>query len=371
MVAQPVGHSPTTTAARFDRDRLDRAFSVLEHQVDRGELPAAVLAVAGPSGAYEVRAFGDDEGRRVSVEDRFRVASVTKPIVATTVLQLVEAGAVTLGEPIQRLLPEFAPGPPAPDRPGGEVVTPWHVLTHTSGVTDADWLQAIEAGWGADELFASVCRRPLAFVPGTEYRYASDSFYLLAELVRRHDGAPTFAAALRRRILDPLGMTATSFHPDDGDGRPVRTRVLSFDDGTTRRWDAWFERIEAPGGGLWSTAADLVRFGRALLNGGSLEGVRILGRPFVELMSREQTAGIFEAGDPPRRPTYGLGWAIGWADGRMPASPGQIGHLGATGSRLWIDPNEGFVVALLANLWEADGRLSEAVVSAVYGALES
>jgi CubicO group peptidase (beta-lactamase class C family) len=91
----------------------------------------------------------------------------------------------------------------------------------------------------------------------------------------------------------------------------------------------------------------------------------------VELMSREQTAGIFEAGDPPRRPTYGLGWAIGWADGRMPASPGQIGHLGATGSRLWIDPNEGFVVALLANLWEADGRLSEAVVSAVYGALES
>jgi CubicO group peptidase (beta-lactamase class C family) len=368
MVAQPHAR-PTIAAARFDRIRLERAFAVLERQVDGGDLPSAVLAVAGPSGPYEVRAFGADAGRAVGVDDRFRIASVTKPIVATAVLQLVEEGVITLGEPIQRHIPEFAPASASPGRPGAEAVTPWHLLTHTSGVVDADWEVAIEAGWGADELLADACRRPLAFVPGASYRYCSDSFYLLTELLRRADGSPSYAGSLRTRLLGPLGMSATSFHRDDPHHRSVGTRVLGYDDGTTRRWDAWFERIEAPGSGLWSTAADLVRFGRAILHGGSLDGARILGRPFVELMSREHTAGIFEATDPPRRPAYGLGWALGWAGDRMPGRPGQIGHLGATGSRLWVDPNEGFVLALLANLWDADQRLSDAVVAAVYGAL--
>jgi CubicO group peptidase (beta-lactamase class C family) len=210
----------------------------------------------------------------------------------------------------------------------------------------------------------------LAFVPGTAYRYSSDPFYLLTELVRRTDGTASYAESLQTRLLDPLGMSATSFHPGLAGLHSVTPEVAGLDAALTARWAAFFDSIEAPGGGLWSTAHDLVRFGRATLLGGTLEGVRVLGRPFVELMAREQTAGLFEDGDPPRRPGYGLGWGLPWATGTMPGSRGQVGHHGATGSLLLVDPGAGLIVALLANRWGADTRLADAVAGAVYGALE-
>ena len=370
MVAEPDPTLPATPTPRLDRGRLDRAFAVLEGQVERGELPAAVLAVAGPRGPFEVRAYGSDAGRSVGTDDRFLIASVAKPIVAVTVLQLVAEGAVTLAEPI---------------RAAGARVRPAARRGWTGGCRDRERLAPADPylgrrRWGlervigqratASDIIRMVFERPLAFVPGTAYHYTSDSFFLLAELVRRVDGTAGYAASLEARLLGPLGMTATGFRPDLPDHRSVHSEVANVDDATAGRWAAWFFALQHPGGGLWSTAGDLVRFGRATLLGGTLDGVRVLGRPFVELMGREHTAGLLEAGDPPRRPSYGLGWAVGWADGRMPGSPGQVGHLGATGSRLWVDPSVGLVIALLANRWGSEQRLSDAVVAAVYGALE-
>jgi CubicO group peptidase (beta-lactamase class C family) len=355
---------------RLDPDRLDRAFGVLAEQVRRGDLPAAVLAVAGPDGPIRTEAYAGPDDGPVGTGHRFRVASVTKPIVATAVMQLVEEGRLVLGAPVRTYLPEFQPPPSAPGLPGGEIVSTWHLLTHTSGAADLDWTPLDGVAPSADALLHGVLERPLTFVPGTTYRYASDTFFVLGELVRRLGGWASLGAALQARIFEPLDMTATGFEADVAGHAAAPVHVVGRTDEEAAALGRWFQSVDHPGGGLWSSAADLVAFGRAMLHGGRLGDARILGTPFLELMTREQTAGIFEAGDPPRRPVYGLGWAKSGLDGRMPGSAAQFGHLGATGSRLWIDPPHGLVIALLANLWGADSWPSEAVVAAVYGALE-
>jgi CubicO group peptidase (beta-lactamase class C family) len=364
---------------RFDSGRLERVFGRIEAAVDRDEVPMAILALAGSDGPIDIRAFGSDGGRRTGARDRVLVASITKPIVATTVMQLVEEGRIALREPLVRHLPELTAPAASADRPGGEEITAWHLLTHTSGMLEPDLdpltidvaSGAAESPPTAGDMLDAACRRPLIASPGSEFHYASDTFFLLAELVRRFDGTATYEDSLRARLLEPLGMTATSFAMHlDGWHSPRTHLVGSPDDVTTDRLAAWFATLAHPGGGLWSTAEDLVAFGRMMMHGGSYRGARIIGRPFVELMTREQTAGIVEPLDPPRRPVQGLGWRKTALGGTVPGSERQFDHPGATGSRLWVDPVHGLVVALLANRWGTESIWSDAVVSAVYGALE-
>ncbi len=355
---------------RFDPARLDRAFGVLAGQVARGDLPAAVLAIAGPDGVIRQEAFTGSDAR-VGLDHRFRIASVTKPIVATAVMQLVEEGRLTLGTPVRSWLPGFAPGPSAPGRAGGEAVTPWHLLTHTSGADDAEWVPTGGRPPSADDLFRGVCERPLRFVPGTAFHYASDTFFVLGELIRTLGEHESLAAGLEARIFGPLGMTSTSFESDALGHPPAPAHIVGMDDATTALLAQWFASVTHPGGGLWSSAADLLTFGRAILLGGTVDGRRVLGAPAVALMTREHTAGVldFEV-EPPRRPFYGLGWSKPTLDGRLPGSPATADHMGASGSRLWVDPGSGLVVVVLANLWEVGSELSRAVLGAVYGALE-
>ena len=132
----------------------------------------------------------------------------------------------------------------------------------------------------------------------------------------------------------------------------------------------WFISIAHPGAGLWSTAEDLLRFGRAMLGGGSLDGARIMGSRFVELMTREQTAMVLEEGVVPRDPTYGLGWGLPGLDGSLPVSSHAFGHGGATGTRLLIDPDADLVVVYLTNVWGASDRHGLEAIGAVFGALD-
>ena len=124
-----------------------------------------------------------------------------------------------------------------------------------------------------------------------------------------------------------------------------------------------------PSGGLWSSAADLVRLGRAMLGGGELEGVRVLPPAYVSLMTREQTVGSLAAVDDPlRAPHHALGWAK--PDPRTdPASSASFGHSGTTGTRLWIDPLHDLVVVYLTGAQGFPHRLIDMTVEAVYAAL--
>ena len=221
MVAEPDAALPAIPTPRLDRARLDRAFAVLA-----GQVRARRAAGRGAGGRRTSRALrgarlGSEADRSVGTDDRFLIASVTKPIVAVTVLQLVDEGALTLAEPIRRLVPEFDPPPVEAGRAGAEIVSAWHLLTHTSGVVDADWERAIGQRATAAALLAETFARPLAFVPGSAYQYSSDSFFLLAELVRRVDGTAGYAALARGPAARPARHDRHRL-PTRSAGPPVR-----------------------------------------------------------------------------------------------------------------------------------------------------
>lgn len=356
-----------TAGRRIDPVRLGDAFGLVAEQVHNRLVPAAVLAVAGSDGIVRCEAFGFDRDR-VAPDSAFMVASVTKPIVATAVMQLVEAGQLALSAPIVTYIREFAPPPAAPGLPGGEAVTAWHVLTHTAGIEDYDAaLLARERPRPAD-LFERACMRPLLFAPGSRHAYVSGSFYVLAELIARLSGMP-FSEYLRERVTAPLGMVATAFVPPSDRRRRAAVHGLGVPAMLVEPALAYLSSIEMPGGGLWSTAADLVAFGRAMLAGGRLGSVRVLDTALVELMTREHTAGIVdEATGLPAH--YGLGWGKPGLSGWSPASAAAFGHGGATGSRLLVDPQADLVAVYLANDWQGSIVPSQEAIQAVYAALD-
>jgi CubicO group peptidase (beta-lactamase class C family) len=359
-------------ARSLDPARLDAAFELVRRRVREGDIPGAVLAIANRAGDLRSDAFSPPAGPSLTIESRFLIASITKPIVATAVMQLVEAGELVLEAPVQRYLPEFAP-PPAGERiPGGGGITTWHLLTHTSGLDD--YLSDVAEGrmtTTADQLYRLACTRPLRFAPGAEYRYCSDSFFVLGELIRTISGLP-YPDYLRTRIFEPLGMTATSFDPGAADDL-LRTPAfrVGLPGQVPEEALAGLAALAHPGGGLWSTAPDLLRFGRACLNDGKLDATQLLAPAFVELMTREHTAGILEAGTPPRAPRYGLGWGKSGLSGTRLGSARQFDHGGATGTRLWVDPEEDLVVVFLMNQWGADDSYSLAAIQAVYAAFDA
>jgi len=323
------------------------------------------MAVATSDGLVRDEAFGTVGDDPVGVDDRFFLASITKPIVATAVVQLAAEGRISLGEPLRTYLPDLPQG--------HAVVTTWHVLTHTSGIPDdvfGDWTDRVPR----DELVRRAFTRPLSFHPASMYAYCSASFYLLAELLARVDGVD-FPESLRRRVLAPMGMTSTSFSALDPAAAWIAPVGMPQAPGTPADVLATLEYLAAvamPGGGLWSTAPDLVRFARAYLRGGSLDGQRLLPPAFLDLMCTEQTRGILEPPvdgvGPPRDPGYGLGWGIAAKGGDIPCSARAVEHGGASGTRLFIDPETDLAVVVLTNLW-GDAEASRSVTGAVHSAL--
>jgi CubicO group peptidase (beta-lactamase class C family) len=354
-------------ATAIDEPRLDAAFELVARQVTSGRVRVAGLAVGRAGGLIRCATYGPSG---TATEDhRFLVASITKPITATAVLQLVEDGRLVLTQPVQSYLPEFAPPPAAPGMPGGEAVTAWHLLTHTSGVGDVGEAFLEVSRPSAEFLYRRCCTEPLRHAPGSRYAYATDSFFVLARLVRCV-GDLDYGEHLRRRIFEPLGMTATTFDPAQP-GPPPFPLGGTFDrfgrllDAATR----YVVSLEMPGGGLWSTPGDLMTFGRAMLSGGALDGVRVLARPLVELMTDDHTQGVLADGDPPEDPHYGLGWSRPGREPGSPASARSFGHRGGTGSQLIVDPEHDLVVVYLRNEWGVDASATDEAIRAVYGAL--
>jgi CubicO group peptidase (beta-lactamase class C family) len=351
---------------RFDKGRLDAAFAVLGRRVAEKRVPATVVAVAGPTGQPRAAAFGvGGEGEPITFAHRFSVASVTKPIVATAVMQAIEEGLLALETPIVERLPRFTP--PSPGGGNSGEITIRHLLNHTSGVVDPPLIP--DPRRTADAIIGEISANPLEFPPGSAYHYASDTFLLLAEIVRLADATETFAESLRRRVLTPLEMSATSFRATESGQPSAPVGMIGLSDMQLAAYGRWFEPLEHPGGGVWSTVGDLIRFGQAMLNGGSLGGVRVLRPESVALMTSDQTAGLLQPGDPPSPVHYGLGWDKSTINERLPGSPSAYDHAGSSGSRIWVDPEAGVVFVMVAGLWLTGGELSDEVLARVYDAL--
>jgi CubicO group peptidase (beta-lactamase class C family) len=215
MIVTTERESSTGTAPAWNRGALDlsAAFEQTRRIVVEGLVPTAVMAVSDAAGQVGAIAVPGPRDGTVHEDSLYFLASVTKPIVATAVMQLVDEGRLALHDPISRYVPEFSGG-------ARDAVTVWHVLTHTSGIPDMDMMLYLKKRLTAEQALARVCAETPSFEPGSRYSYASDSFYLLARVISRLTGLP-FAEALRRRVLAPVGADEIRFDP-----RALRSRIV-------------------------------------------------------------------------------------------------------------------------------------------------
>ena len=329
-------------AGAFHADKLEEMDVAINDAITNHKCPGGVLWLEHDGEVYK-----KSYGSRALVPDRepmtedtiFDAASLTK-VVATTpaIMLLVERGKVKVDERVSVYIPEFT-------GEGRESVTVRELLTHTSGLpadieTKSDW-------HGQGEAIKKACAEKLQTPPGTAFKYSDINFILLGEIVQRVSHAP-LEVFVQREIYTPLKMTNTGYLPSSEklpriaptemvDGKPWRGVVH---DPTARHMGG-----VAGHAGLFTTAADLARYARMLLNLGELDGIKIFKPETVKLMTSVQSP----AGISAKR---GLGWDIdtSYSGPRGEIFPiGSYGHTGWTGGSLWIDPFSKTFVIFLSN----------------------
>ena len=367
--AAPAGSAAGRIVAAMSSTALDAALAVARRQVETGVVPWVVLGTTGAEGRARIEAVPPLSGPRIGTNAVCLLASITKPIVATAVLRLAQEGRFNLTAPLSSWLPEL-------DAAGLAPFTAWHVLTHTSGIADFDLETLLRDGGDREELLRRTVAGGQATPPGSTFRYASFTFDLLAEAVERAVGHP-FAQVLHETVLGPLGMADTTFDPVVHAARRAPIAVGSWDGSqrlaggaaATEELVRAYASLRLAGGGLWSTAHDLLLFGRAMLRGGELDGTRVVGRPLVDLMTREVTVnGLGATPDRLTNEHYAIGW--GKPGAASPASPLAFGHGGVSGTRLWIDPAYDLAYVYLTGQWGGARVAIDDVELALYGAVE-
>jgi CubicO group peptidase (beta-lactamase class C family) len=352
------------TPSRLDPAALDDVFARLSERVSSKDIPSAALAVGDSLGEIRSAAFAGD-GRRVSTDAMFFLASVTKPIFATAFMQLVDAGKVDLDTPIARFIPEFANAPDKAD------VTARHLLTHTSGVPDVTPETIRRSRPSAAGMTKLAIESALKFKPGTRYEYCTATFYLLARIMEKVSGE-TYVGYLQKHVLDPLGMRST-FDPRRSGrqlvavhGAGVNNRLMRF---LVLRYLA---SSALPGGGLFGTLDDLLRFGAATLAPHRQDdGYVPLSPDAIALMQEDQLHGVPGMYDGEEHSVhFGLSWGKPTLMRDLPGSKRVVSHGGATGTRLWIDPDADLVIVFFTNQWGPDRGPEMEAIRGIYEALK-
>jgi CubicO group peptidase (beta-lactamase class C family) len=370
--------------AGFSPERLRRLDAAMQGYIDRGEVAGVVTLIARRGKVVHLQAQGhrDREGAAPMATDAiFRIASMTKPIASVALMMLWEEGRFQLRDPIAEHLPELgepriavAPSAleyvaePFKTVPATTPITFQHVLTHTAGLANTyrgptkDAYEAIRpalpAGSTVGDMIQQLAKLPLNFEPGTAWEYGPGTD-VVGRLVEVLSGQ-TLDRFLAERIFGPLGMRDTHFYLPPSkldrfaalyrpgpDGKIELTEAPTAQSRFVREPHAYF----SGGGGLVSTAADYFRFHQMMLNGGELDGVRLLGRKTVELMTANHTGdlGIWLRG-----PGYGfgLGYSVVIDQGQsgMPASEGTYSWGGAFGTSFWVDPAEELIGILMTQI---------------------
>ncbi len=359
--------------------RLQRLSRAMQQYVDSGIFAGMVTLVARRGQVAYLEAFGWQEketGRPMALDTIFRIHSMTKPITTAALMMLVEEGKLRLSDPLTRYIPEFKDlkvmTPRGSDYDLASLsreITIHDLATHTAGFS-----YGFDAQSALDALYRKTLERldrevepvlekrilafaqaglPLAFQPGTAFRY-SIATDILGYVIQLAAGQP-FEDFLQERIFDPLGMEDTGFWVPPQKADRLAAVYGPAKDGGLRAVEpaagsAYTRPTRNPsgGGGLVSTAADYFRFGQMLLNGGRMEGVRLLGRKTVEWMLQNHLPdGVYRPGGPGEG--FGLGGAVLLRPGlsHRPGSPGKFGWGGAANTEWWIDPAEELQCLLL------------------------
>lgn len=333
----------------LDAAALKKIDARMQEFVDAKQTSGAVTLVARRGRVVHTGAAGKADiasGREMSTDTVFAIASMTKPITAASVLILQDEGKLKLDDPVSKYIPLFKDtklkGGKTPDRE----ITIRDCLRHTNGLVS----DQRNAGTLANtvELLA---KSELAFELGSKWQYGP-GLSVAGRVVEVVSGK-SFDEFLKERIFAPLEMNQTSFHPSE---EQLKRLALLYqptaDKKDIERGSHWLYEVTAetspnPSGGLYSVAGDLVRFYQMVLNGGDLNGRRVLSADAVTEMTSLQS-GELETGFTP-----GNGWALGFCLVREPQdataslSPGSFGHGGAFGTQGWIDPKNEMIFVLL------------------------
>lgn len=376
----------------FNSQRLTMIDTFLkERYLDSGEFPNTQLLVSRDGEIVHFSSQGaarEGGSKQIDESSLFRIASMTKPITSVAFMMLVEECKVALDTPVHHVLPEFkklgvyaggGAGVPFMTRPTDEPMRMIDLLRHTSGLTygfqnrsniDAAHrelkLENWHGGYDLDGFVAELGKLPLEFSPGTSWNY-SVSTDVLGAVVQRVSGMslPQF---FEQRIFKPLGMNDTGFTvPAEKLDRlvdcytlvPGKGRVM-FDRAEESMWSKPFTLVSG-GGGLVSTALDYQRVCQMCLNGGTLDGVRILGRKTLDLMTQNHLPNGADLSSMSRSlfsetqnagTGFGLGFAvtIDTARSMMPGSVGEYYWGGMFSTAFFIDPVERLTMVFMTQL---------------------
>lgn len=384
-------------------ERLERIAPVLQQYVDDGELVGVVSMIARRGEIVHFEEFGalnKESGQALEKDSIFRIYSMTKPITTMAVMMLYEEGRLQLNDPVEKYLPAFENVRVA--GPGGALVAPQRpmtvqmLMTHTSGLTygvfgdtlvDRQYRDAnVMTSPDNTTFIERLGPIPLQFQPGTRFHY-SVSTDVLGALVEAVSGQ-TLGEFFAQRIFEPLQMNDTFFQvPADKLNRfgtnhtfNPRSGELEVSDRPEASNFVNRQTFESGGGGLLSTAEDYMRFSQMVLNGGELDGQRIIGSKTLEYMMQNHLPGIF--GDngqhaPNTLPGFvnGTGFGLGFAVIEDPAAAGGIGSAGesywggAAGTIFWLDPEEELVGIVMIQHMNVQVPLRAAFKALTYGAI--
>src|SRR6267154_3306616 len=376
--------------------RLQRMSDAFKREIEKGTVPGVTMMVArrGQIGWFE--ALGRQSPAASTPMARntiFRIFSMTKPIVSIGIMMLIEDGRFLIGDPVAKFIPEFADLKVGVENNGKLELVPvkrpmtvQDLLRHTSGITyDHTGNGLVQQLYKQSRLrsrqitnaehAALVASLPLMCQPGAEWNY-SRSTDILGRIIEVVSGK-TLGAFLTERILVPLQMAETGFHT--GAENADRLAEPFPTDPWTGDKVQLFNMLEKPvmesgGGGLVSTTMDYARFSQMLLNGGALDGNRVVGRKTLQLMASDHL-GPNDKVDSPLMPAghgFGLGFAVRTHQGMapFPGSPGQFFWSGMAGTFFWIDPAEDmFAVFMMQGPGQRE-YIRSMVRTLVYAAVE-
>jgi CubicO group peptidase (beta-lactamase class C family) len=338
--------------------------AALQPFVDNHTLAGAVTLVADRDKVLSLEAVGYSDiaaDRPMKTDAVFWIASMSKPITAAALMMLVDDGKVKLDDPVEKYLPEFKGQWVAishdddylllrkPKRP----MTVRQILSHTSGLPFKSAMEEPTLDvLPLRDAVRSYALTPLQSEPGSKWAYSNAGINTAGRIIEVVSGV-SYEEFLDKRLFGPLGMKDTTFWPSDEQLARLAKSYKPNKDGTgleeTTIWALKYplndrkQRYPMPGGGLFATADDVGRFCRMVLNGGTLDGKRVLSESAVKEMTTKQTGEAL-------KDNYGLGWGTG----------ARVSHGGAYATNMMIDPKQGLVYVFMVqhNGFPKDGGKS-------------
>ena len=398
-----IGAGQTTDAPAPSASKLERITEFFNNEIATGKLPGAAVLIQQHGKPVYLKCFGVqavETNAPMTSDTIFALHSMTKPITSVAAMMLIDAGKLSLADPVSKFIPGFADikvgvgsatadGTSVlklvpPDRP----VTIMDLLRHTSGITydyiggeliDKAYMKSgLFDGKYDNKVFAErIARLPLARQPGTLWRYghSTDVIGRIIEIV----SGQTLYQFEKQHIFDPLGMTSTKYVLESADEHARMAEplpgdtILKMAEAERRAHPEW----ESGGGGLVSSLADYARFAQMILNGGELDGKRYLSPAAFRSMTSDHVGpGSGVARDYYYFPGDGFGYGYGFAvrtdpGNAKPPPPGSIGELkwdSGSGTYFGVDPHLDMIYILLVQTQNERARITPAFKKLVYDA---